>query len=119
MVTVVLVVLAGVIATVCLRALDRRTDASDPAVEHADWRRVDAEVISMLGVGDRTFLRVRFAVGTSLVQNDVLYPLAGAVPHVGRRVPIRYDPAAPARVAFDLNPSSRTPSAVVRVTRTC
>jgi hypothetical protein len=113
MMTVELLVLAGIAAAAGMLMLasrfGRRDDGSDPAVEHADWRRVDAEVISMLRVGDRTFLRVRFSVGSSLVQNDVLYPLAGAAPHAGRRVPVRYDPAAPMRVAFDLHPGSRTP----------
>jgi hypothetical protein len=77
-----------------------------PETESANWRRVDAEVISVLRAGHRTFLLVRFTVGTSLIRNDVRYPLPGAVPHAGQRVPIRYDPVAPARVVFDLQPHS-------------
>jgi hypothetical protein len=81
----------------------------DPHVESASWRQVDAEVISVLRASNRTFLRVRFSVGTSLIHSDVQYPLADAVPHTGQRVPIRYDPVAPARLVFDLYPSVRTP----------
>jgi len=83
-------------------------DGLDPEIESANWRRVDAEVISVLRAGNRTFLLVRFAVGTSLIRNDVRYPLPGAVPNAGQRVPIKYDPAAPARVVFDLHPKGRT-----------
>ncbi|MGW6281243.1 hypothetical protein [Kribbella sp. NPDC055071] len=93
-----------------------RAGSSAELDEHADWRRADAEVISILRVADRTFLRVRFSVGTSLVQNDVLYPLPDVVLHVGLRVPIRYDPAAPARVVFDLSPSTIEPFELGHVT---
>ena len=107
MLTVELVILAGVaVVVVGLLVLagwfGGRHEGPDPGSEFATWRPVDAEVISMLRAGDRTFLLVRFSVGTSLIQNDVQYPLPGAVPHVGQRVPIMYDPAAPARVVFDL-----------------
>jgi len=60
-------------------------DGPDPEIESANWRRVDAEVISVLRAGNRTFLLVRFAVGTSLTRNGVRYPLQGAVPHAGQR----------------------------------
>jgi hypothetical protein len=107
MLIVELVVLAGVAVAVGLLALvsrfGGRDDGPDQDIEFATWRRVDAEVISTLRACNRTFLRVRFSVGTSLIQNDVQYPLPGAVPHAGQRVLIRYDPAAPARMVFDLH----------------
>jgi hypothetical protein len=112
MLTIELAVLAGTAATVgVLVFVSRprgRDEGLDPAVESANWRRVDAEVISVLRAGDRRFLLVRFGVGTSIIRNDVRYPLPGTVPYSGQRVPIRYDPAAPARMVFDLHPSSRT-----------
>jgi hypothetical protein len=118
MLTVELVVLAVVAVAmgllVVVSRFGRRDDASDPDIEFSSWRWADAEVISILRASDRTFLRVRFSVGTSLIQNDVRYPLPGAVPHAGQRVPIRYDPAAPARMVFDLHPTSRTPLKVGR-----
>ncbi|MFI5709610.1 hypothetical protein [Kribbella sp. NPDC051620] len=89
-----ILVLAGLLAG--------RDDELDPEVESTNWRRADAEVISVLRSGDRTFLLVRFPVGTSLIRNDVRYPLPGGAPHAGQRVPIKYDPAAPARIVFDL-----------------
>jgi hypothetical protein len=92
-------------------------DEHDPELESTNWRRADAEVISVLRAGHRTFLMVRFTVGTSLIRNDVRYPLAGAVPHAGQRVPIRYDPVAPARVDFDLHPESSTSLKVARSNR--
>jgi hypothetical protein len=108
-----LILIAGVAVGACILALlslfGGGDDGLDPEVESANWHRADAEVISVLRAGDRRFLLVRFGVGTSLIRNDVRYPLPGAVPHAGQRVPIRYDPAAPARMMFDLHPSSRTP----------
>jgi hypothetical protein len=76
--------------------------AVDPELETAGWRRTDAEVLSVLRAGDRTFLLVRFAVGSSVIRNDVWYPLAGPAPTVGRRVPVLYDPEAPARITYDV-----------------
>jgi hypothetical protein len=73
------------------------------------WRTVNAEVVSVLKAGSRTFLLVRYSVGTSLVHNDILYPLPGEVPVVGQRVPIRYDPSAPARAVYDRHRVSGTP----------
>lgn len=64
------------------------------------WRRTDAEVVSVLRAGTRTFLEVRYLVGTSVVQSDVFYPAEGGPPLPGRRIPIRYDPAAPARAVY-------------------
>lgn len=111
MVPVELIVIAGVaVAFGMLTVADRlggRTDRSDQEAEFADWRTADAEVVSMLRASDHTFLLVRFWVGTSLIQNDVRYPLGGAAPHAGQRVPIRYEPANPARLVFDQHPSSR------------
>jgi hypothetical protein len=113
MVPVELLVLAGIAVAVGMPVVASRTaerdDNSHPDVELAHWQRVNAEVISTLRAGNRTFLRVRFSVGTSLIQTDVQFPLAGAVPHPGRQVPIRYDPAAPARVTFDVRPSAGRP----------
>lgn len=76
----------------------------DQEPEHENWRRADAEVISVLRTSTSTFLLVRYPVGSSLMRNDLPYPLPGAVPHVGRRVPIVYDPVAPARVLYDVRP---------------
>lgn len=98
----------GVCVVLVRGSVERDGDLS-PEAESANWRRVDAEVISVLHAGDRRFLLVRFGVGTSVIRNDVRYPLPGAVPYAGQRVPIRYDPAAPARMVFDLHPSGRTP----------
>ncbi|TCO32763.1 hypothetical protein EV652_104369 [Kribbella steppae] len=89
----------------------------DLEIEHENWRRANAEVISVLRTSNRTFLLVRYLVGTSLIRNDVRYPLPGAVPPVGRRVPIRYDPLAPARVVFDVHPLRRTPPRAARPRR--
>jgi hypothetical protein len=103
---------AGLAAGAGLLALVRvsgRDDPPDPEIDSASWRRANAEVISVLRAGNRTFLLVRFQVGTSLIRNDVRYPLPGTVPHAGQRVPIKYDPAAPARLVFDLHPVHRTP----------
>ncbi|TCC42903.1 hypothetical protein E0H75_38500 [Kribbella capetownensis] len=83
------------------------TGLDDLERESANWRQVDAEVLSVLRAGNRTFLLVRFPVGTSLIRNDVRYPLPGPVPYAGQRVPIKYDPVAPARVVFDLHPETR------------
>jgi hypothetical protein len=112
MVTVELGIIAAVAVLSAVLILASRFGGADDVsapVDSANWRRMDAEVISMLRAGNRTFLRVRFSVGTSLIHSDVRYSLPGAVPHAGQRVPIRYDPAAPALATFDLHPSSRTP----------
>jgi hypothetical protein len=98
----------GVGILVLIRSSGRDDDRPDPEIESANWRRVNAEVISVLRASNRTFLLVRFPVGTSLIRNDVRYPLPGVVPYAGQRVPIKYDPAAPARLVFDLHPSTRT-----------
>jgi hypothetical protein len=98
MVTVLLMTLAAAAAGVGLLILASwftRLD-EEPIVESENWRRVNAEVISVLRAGDRVFLRVRFTVGTSLIQNDVRYDVPGRLPLAGERVPIKYDPAFPA-----------------------
>lgn len=91
------------------KATGTKTDA-----EHAAWRPVTAEVVSVLRASNRTFLLVRYHVGTQQIHNDVQYPLAGAVPAPGERVPIRYDPSAPARMEFDTQHAARTPVAAGR-----
>jgi hypothetical protein len=93
---------------VLVRPSGRDGDRPDPEIESANWCRANAEVISVLHASNRTFLLVRFPVGTSLIRNDVRYPLPGAAPYAGQLVPIKYDPAAPARLVFDLHPVSRT-----------
>ncbi len=99
-----LVVSAGlaVVGVVILAGWLGGHGAADPDLEMAGWRRTEAEVLSVLRAGDRTFLLVRFAVGSSVIRNDVWYPLAGPAPTAGRRVPVKYDPESPARVMFDL-----------------
>jgi len=80
--------------------------------ETETWRRVNAEVVSVLRTSTCTFLRVRYVVGTSLIQIDLPYPPSGAVPPVGRRIPIRCDPMAPARAVFDRQAFSALPPKV-------
>jgi hypothetical protein len=101
-----LAVAVGILALV--RPGGQDDDRPDPEIETANGRRANAKVISVLRASNRTFLLVRFPVGTSLIRNDVRYPLPGAVPHAGQRVPIKYDLAAPARLVFDLHPSRPT-----------
>ena len=114
MFTLVLLVIAaagtGIAILVLAGNLRGTTERLDDVVESQDWRTVNAEVVSVLRAGTRTFVRVRYPVGTQLIENDVMYPFP-QTPEVGRRVPIRYDPAAPARVVFDrgtpINPVPR------------
>jgi hypothetical protein len=99
--TVQLMVLAAVAAGVGLLILANWFSRlrEEPVVEGANWRRVNAEVVSVLRVDNRIFLRVRFTVGTSLIQNDVRYDVPGRpLPLAGDRVPIMYDPTSPARL---------------------
>jgi hypothetical protein len=114
MVTMVLllaVVLAlGAGALALYSQLSDGGESPEPDTGTEAWRTVNAEVVSVLKAGSRTFLLVRYSVGSSLVHHDVLYPLPGEVPIVGRRVPIRYDPAAPARAVYDRSRVSGTPS---------
>ena len=88
------------LAIVFLAPLGRLRKA-EPSPETVAWRPATAEVVSVLHTGKRTFLLVRYQVGSRLIHNDVMYPLTGEVPTPGRRVPIRYDPTAPARMEFD------------------
>lgn len=90
-------------------------DDLDPPIESEDWRRVDAEVVSVLRTGSHVFLLVRFVVGTTLIHADVRYPVAGTVPHAGQRIWIRTDPIAPARVLFDSNPTAAPVTDVVEM----
>jgi hypothetical protein len=112
MMTIVLLVIAslgaGIGFLVLVSNLRSTTERADDEVGSESWRTVNAEVVSVLRAGNRTFLRVRYPVGTQLIENDVMYPLP-QTPDVGRRVPIRYDPAAPARAAFDRGHTSGTP----------
>jgi hypothetical protein len=108
---VVLALGSGVVVAVngLLRADTRE---SEPELGSESWRPVNAVVVSVLRAGDRTFLQVRYRAGTSLILNDVPYParsIRGPLPIVGQRVPIRYDPAAPARAVYDRTRSSGTP----------
>lgn len=80
--------------------------------ETETWRRVNAEVVSVMRTSTSTFLLVRYVVGTSLIHNDVRYPISGVVPHAGQRVPIRCDPVAPARAVFDWQAFSAAPPKV-------
>ena len=80
----------------------RRSRRSASSDEPIAWVPATAEVVSVLQAGKRSFLLVRYQVGSRLIHNDVMYPLAGAVPTSGHRVPIRYDPTAPARMEFDV-----------------
>lgn len=98
-------VAAGVGLLIKVRWFSRLEE--DQYVECANWRRVNAEVVSVLRAGDRVFLRVRFTVGTSLIQNDVRYDVPGPLPLTGQRVPIKYDPAAPARLVVARPPAAR------------
>jgi hypothetical protein len=109
MMAVQLMILASVAAGVGLLIMvswfGRLEEA--PYVECANWRRVDAEVVSVLRAGHRVFLRVRFTVGTSLIQNDVRYDVPGPLPHTGERVSIMYDPTSPARLVVAPSPTAQ------------
>jgi hypothetical protein len=79
-----------------------RIDRSpDEAIESEIWRRATGEVISVLRTHSRTFVLVRYIVGTTLIQNHVAYPLRDATPRAGQRIPIKYNEVCPARVEFD------------------
>ena len=104
MVTIVLILVAATTLTTTLLTLfgvlsSRSTD--DSKLDTSLWRPASAEVNSTLTTKSRRFLLVTYRAGTQLIRNDVEYPFTGALPSVGQRVPIRYDPAAPSRVAFD------------------
>jgi hypothetical protein len=101
MTAVVLIALVP-LAIVFLAPLGKLRRTAEPAPETAVWRPATAEVVSVLHAGKRTFLLVRYQIGSQRIHNDVMYPLAGQAPIAGQRVPIRYDPTAPARMEFDL-----------------
>lgn len=105
---VVLALTTGAVVAVNRLLREDTSEHSDPELGSAEWRMVDAEVLSTLRAGNRAFLQVRYRAGTSLVRSDVLYPSRTAVPLVGQRVPIRYDPAAPARAVYDGERAGRT-----------
>jgi Protein of unknown function (DUF3592) len=101
--TAVVLIAIAPLVIVFLTPLGRlRKATGSPAPESATWRPATAEVVSVLRASKRTFLLVRYQVGSRLIHNDVMYPLAGEPPAPGQRVPIRYDPTAPARMEFDL-----------------
>jgi hypothetical protein len=100
---IVLLVGVGLAVGVLILAVVGRRDDCSPDAESKTWRRATGEVISVLRTHNRTFVLVRYTVGTSLSQNHVAYPLQGAVPNAGERLPIKYDAVSPARVVFDLN----------------
>jgi hypothetical protein len=108
---IVLVVTAGLAAGVLvLIVVSWGTDRSpDARVESEIWCRATGEVISVLRTHSRTFVLVRYSVGTSLIQNHVAYPLRGATPRAGQRMPIKYDAVSPARVEFDLRAHNHMP----------
>ena len=96
-----------------LVSVHRRGDHDqDETTEIENWRRVNAEVVSVLRTSTHTFLLVRYLVGTSLLHTYVSFPLSAAVPHAGQRVPIRCDPVAPAKAAFDRQAYTGTPPKV-------
>lgn len=108
--TVLLLMIGVTLGTgllVLVSLLGRVDQAQDPETEN--WRPVNAEVVSVLRTSTSTFLLVRYVVGSSLIHNDVRYPLPGAVPQAGQRVPIRCDPMAPARAVFAGERSSSRP----------
>jgi hypothetical protein len=104
MVTIVLILVAATTLTTTLLTLFgvlSRRSADDNELDTSLWRPATAEVNSTLSTRNRRFLLVTYRAGTQVIRNDVEYPFAGTLPSVGQRVPIRYDPAAPSRVAFD------------------
>jgi hypothetical protein len=104
MVTIVLILVAATTLTTALIALFgglTSRNADDTELDTSLWRPASAEVNSTLSTRNRRFLLVTYRAGTQVIRNDVEYPFSGALPSVGQRVPIRYDPAAPSRVAFD------------------
>ncbi len=99
---VLLVIVVTPLLLVFLAPLARRqVHAENPDAVSQTWKPASAEIVSVLRAGNRSFLLVRYQVGTQFIANDVLYPLSGKVPNIGQRVPIKYDPSAPARVVFD------------------
>ena len=94
--------IAGAAAAVGIPiALSRAPAQVSPKADLAYWNRINAEVISMIRVRDHIFLRVRFTVGTTIIQTDVELPSTEPIPHAGRQVAIRYDPTAPARASVE------------------
>jgi hypothetical protein len=101
MTTLLVIAVAALVVsflTPLARAL-RRGRVVAPDIQ--SWPAADARVVSVLRASHRTFLLVRYTVGTQVIHNDVLYPLPGDAPAIGQRVPLRYDPSAPARAFYD------------------
>jgi hypothetical protein len=79
----------------------RSAKRREPEPQTESWRPVVAEVVSVLNTGSRTFVLVRYPVGTMFFHRDVEYPRGGNVPKYGQRIPVRYDPINPGKVVFD------------------
>lgn len=92
-------VMVGLVLVVLNATRDVQLDSPD---DLDDWRRTTAEVVSIWGRRDQTFVRVRYRVGGSVIENDVPCSLSGATLRAGHRVLIRYHPMHPARVVLDL-----------------
>jgi len=108
---IVLPIIVGlVIGVLVLFVAGWGSDRSPVAgVEAEIWRRATGEVISVLRTHSRIFVLVRYIVGTTLIQNHVAYPLHGATPRAGQRIPIKYNEVCPARVEFDPSAHSHRP----------
>jgi hypothetical protein len=102
---IVLLLSGGLAVGILVLAVVGRGDDDSPdlEIEPEIWRRATGEVISVLRTHSRTFVLVRYSVGSSLIQNHVAYPLRGAIPNAGQRMPIKYNAVSPARVVFDLD----------------
>lgn len=105
MTAIVLLLIVGLaVCTPILVVVGQRIDPGlDVEAQSGTWRRATGEVISVLRTHSRTFVLVRYPVGTSLIQNHVAYPHRGAMPRAGQRIRIKYDASSPARVEFDLS----------------
>lgn len=102
MLTILVLITVTPLVIVFLVPLVRRAATrQDLEPETESWRPVIAEVVSVLEASNKTFLLVRYPVGTMFFHRDVEYPLAGSAPKYGQRVPVRYNPISPGRVVFD------------------
>jgi hypothetical protein len=106
MIAVGLLIIALLLMYSGTRIVAEKLDKLEPQPLTDSWRLVEAEVISVLHVGNRHFVMVSYRVGRELFRNDVMRPVIGTAPAVGDHVFVRYDPAAPARVL--LEPGGRT-----------
>ena len=96
-----LVVLGPVVGVLLLAVYVRaRHDHHDVPEDIESWRRTTAEVLSVWGPRGRAFVKVRYRVGASLIENDAPCP-SGTTFKAGQRIPVRYHPMHPARVVLD------------------